>query len=51
VTPLQELPRVRVTQPGAGKVVVTALFSDRPRPVGTPADPDTRAITAVVTKQ
>jgi hypothetical protein len=51
VTPMQELPRVRVTQPGAGKVVVTALFSDRSRPVGTPADPDTRAITAVVTKQ
>jgi hypothetical protein len=51
VTPTQELPRVRVTAPGAGKVVVTALFSDRPRPVGAPADPDTRAITALVTKE
>ena len=51
VTPLQNLPRVPVTQPGSGKVVVTAIFSDRPRPVGTPADPDTRAITAVVAKE
>jgi hypothetical protein len=51
VKPMQELPRVRVTQPGAGKVVVTALFSDRPRPVGTPADRVTRAITAVVAKE
>jgi hypothetical protein len=51
VTPLQELPRVRVTAPGAGKVVVTALFSDHPQPVGAPAGPDTRAITAVVAKE
>jgi len=34
-----------------GKVVVTALFSDARRPVGAPADPDTRAITAVVSKE
>jgi hypothetical protein len=34
-----------------GKVVVTALFSDASRPVGAPADPETRAITAVVSKQ
>ena len=34
-----------------GKVVVTALFSEAPRPVGAPADPDTRAITAVVGKE
>ena len=51
VRPMQELPRVQVTGPGAGKVVVTALFSDRPHPVGAPADPDTRAITAIVTKE
>jgi len=51
VTPMQELRRVPVTVPGAGKVVVTALFSDRPRPVGVPADPDTRAITALVGKE
>jgi hypothetical protein len=51
VMPLQRLPGVRVTAPGAGKLVVTALFSDHPRPVGVPADPDTRAITAVVTKE
>jgi hypothetical protein len=51
VTPMQNLDRVRIAQPGAGKVVVTALFSDRPRPVGAPADPETRAITAVVAKE
>jgi hypothetical protein len=51
VTPRQELDRVRIAQPGAGKVVVTALFSDHPRPVGAPADPETRAITAVVAKE
>jgi hypothetical protein len=51
VTPNEELPRVRLTTPGAGKVVLTALFSDRPRPVGAPADPETRATTALVTKE
>lgn len=51
VRPMQELPRVPLTDPGAGKVVVTAIFSDHPRAVGTPAEPDTRAITAVVTKE
>ncbi len=33
-----------------GKVVVTALFSDAPRPVGASADPETRAITALISK-
>lgn len=51
VTPMQSLPRVPVREPGRGKVVVTALFSDHPRPVGAPADPDTRTITAVATKE
>jgi hypothetical protein len=40
-----------VLGPGGGKLVVTALFSDGPRPVGAPADPDTQVITAVVTKE
>jgi hypothetical protein len=31
--------------------VVTAIFSDAPRTVGTPAAPENRAITAVVAKQ
>ncbi len=51
VLPMQQLDRVSISQPGAGKVVVTALFSDHPRPVGAPADPDTRATTALVTKE
>jgi hypothetical protein len=36
---------------GPGKVVVTAIFSDAARPVGTPVDADSRAITAVVSKE
>ncbi len=51
VTPKRQLDRVRVSQPGGGKVVVTALFSDHPRPVGVPAEPDTRAITALISKE
>jgi hypothetical protein len=51
VLPMQHLEGVPVKEPRAGKVVVTALFSDHPRQVGVPADPDTRAITAVVNKE
>lgn len=51
VQPAQVLPVTPVLGPGAGKVVVTALFSDHPRPVGVPADPDTQAMTAVVSKE
>jgi hypothetical protein len=51
VAPTQRLSGARVAAPGAGKVVVTALFSNHARPVGAPADPDTRAITAVVDKE
>lgn len=34
-----------------GKVVITAIFSDHARAVGTPIAPDDRATTAVVSKQ
>ncbi len=51
VAPDQTLPVTHLLGPGAGKLVVTALFSDRPRPVGAPADPETQAITAVVDKE
>jgi hypothetical protein len=51
VAPGQTLPVTPVLAPGGGKLVVTALFSDGPRSVGAPADPDTQAITAVVTKE
>jgi hypothetical protein len=51
VAPGEKLPVSPVLGPGAGKVVVTALFSDHPRPVGLPADRDTQAVTAVVAKE
>ncbi|HVV51160.1 MAG TPA: hypothetical protein VHO06_15940 [Polyangia bacterium] len=51
VPPGRKLPVTPALGPGAGKVVVTALFSDHPRPVGVPADRDTQAITAVVDKE
>jgi hypothetical protein len=51
VAPGEKLPVSPVLGPGAGKVVVTALFSDHPRPLGVPADRDTQAVTAVVAKE
>jgi hypothetical protein len=51
VSPGETLTAMPVLGPGAGKLVVTALFSDHPRPVGAPAEPDTQAITAVFTKE
>jgi hypothetical protein len=51
VSPGETLPVMPVLGPGAGKLVVTALFSDHPRPVGAPAEPDTQAITAVIAKE
>jgi hypothetical protein len=38
---------------GAGgvRVVVTALFSDRARPVGADADPDTEVVTMAIAKE
>jgi len=51
VAPGQELPSVAPIGPSAGKVVVTAIFSDRPRPVGVPADAESRPTTAVISKE
>lgn len=51
VAPGQKLPVMPVLGPGGNRVVVTALFSDHPRPIGVPADRDTQAVTAVVTKE
>ena len=51
VSPGETLPVMPVLGPGAGKLVVTALFSDHARPVGAPAEPDTQTITAVVIKE
>jgi hypothetical protein len=51
VPPGERLPVTPVLGPGGGKVVVTALFSDHPRPVGVPAASDTQAVTAAVAKE
>ncbi|HXU64484.1 MAG TPA: hypothetical protein VN962_22450 [Polyangia bacterium] len=51
VAPGQALPTVAPIGPSAGKVVVTAIFSDRPRPVGVPADAESRPTTAVIGKE
>ncbi|MFL5307751.1 MAG: hypothetical protein ACJ8F1_21205 [Polyangia bacterium] len=51
VTPGAALPAVETIGPSAGKVVVTAIFSDHARAVGTPVDPDSRATTALLGKE
>ena len=45
------LPVTPVIGAGPGKVVVTAIFSDAPQPVGTPVGPDSRPITVVISKE
>ena len=51
VSPGDALPVTPVVAPGGGKLVLTALFSETPRPVGAAPDPDTLTITAVVAKE
>ncbi|MES1209158.1 MAG: hypothetical protein ABUS79_24735 [Pseudomonadota bacterium] len=51
VSPGEALPAVETIGPSAGKVVVTAIFSDHPRVVGTPVDGDSRATTALLSKE
>ncbi len=51
VAPGEALPAVETIGPSSGKVVVTAIFSDRPRTVGTPLDGDSRATTALLSKE
>jgi hypothetical protein len=51
VAPGQTLDVAPVLGPDHGKLVVTALFSDRARLVGVPADPDTRASTVIINKE
>jgi hypothetical protein len=51
VAPGDTLPITTPIGTSPGKVVITALFSDATRPVGAPADPETRAITAIVGKE
>jgi hypothetical protein len=51
VAPGDTLPVALAVGPGGGKLVLTALFSDRPRSVGAPPEPDTLLVTAVVAKE
>jgi hypothetical protein len=51
VAPGQTLPVTEPIGPSHGKVVVTAIFSDAPRAVGTPVSPDSRATTALISKE
>jgi hypothetical protein len=51
VFPGDALPVATVVASGGGKLVLTALFSATPRPVGAAPDPDTLTITAVVAKE
>jgi hypothetical protein len=51
VQPREVLPVSPVVAPGGGRLVLTALFSDRPRGVGAPADPDTETVTITVAKE
>src|SRR3954447_24802125 len=49
--PRETLPVRPTLTPGGAKVIVTALFSDRARPVGAPADDDTKVVTLAIAKE
>jgi hypothetical protein len=51
IAPKEAVPFVATVEPGKGRVIVTALFSDQPRAVGTPPDPETEAITVAIAKE
>src|SRR5438128_1881694 len=51
VKPRETLPIAPVIRAGGTTVVVTALFSDRPRPVGADAEPDTEVVTLAIAKE
>ncbi len=51
VWPEEILPVTLPVAAGGGKLVVTALFSDKARPLGAPPDADTETITAVFGKE
>jgi hypothetical protein len=51
VSPGDTLPVATSVAPGSGKLVLTAMFSETPRPVGAAPDPDTLTITAVIAKE
>jgi len=51
VQPREALPIRPVVAVGGARVVVTALFSDRARPVGADADADTEVVTLAIAKE
>jgi hypothetical protein len=51
VPPRETLPVRPTLGAGGAKVIVTALFSDRARPVGAPADDDTEVVTLAIAKE
>jgi hypothetical protein len=51
VRPRETLPIRQTLGPGGAKVIVTALFSDRPRTVGSAPDDDTEVVTLAIAKQ
>jgi hypothetical protein len=51
VAPGESLPVSPAVAAGGGKLIVTALFSDAPRKVGSPPDADTEAVSLVVIKE
>jgi hypothetical protein len=51
VQPRETLPVRPALAAGGAKVIVTALFSDRARPVGVAADDDTEVVTLAIAKE
>ena len=51
VRPGETLPARPTLAAGGAKLIVTALFSDRPRAVGAPPDDDTEVVTLAIAKE
>jgi hypothetical protein len=51
VQPRDTLPIRPTLATGGAKVIVTALFSDRARPIGAPPDVDTEVVTLAIAKE
>jgi len=51
VQPRETLPVRPTLAAGGAKVIVTALFSDRARPIGAAADDDTEVVTLAIAKE
>jgi hypothetical protein len=51
VQPRETLPVRPVIATGGARVVVTALFSEHPRPIGADAEPETQVVTLAIAKE